>query len=83
MQPPPAMPLTADMETRILTVPGKPADVIVEAARAHSAGLIVMTSAGHDGFLDALRGSTSEQVIREAPCPVLVVPAPAYDAAPA
>lgn len=30
---------------------------------------------GADGLLDALRGTTTEQVIRRAPCPVLAVPA--------
>jgi nucleotide-binding universal stress UspA family protein len=34
-----------------------------------------MATAGRDGFLDALRGSTTEQVVREAPCPVLALPA--------
>src|SRR5581483_1845648 len=37
--------------------------------------LIVMTTAGHDGFLDALRGSTTERIVRMASCPVLAVPA--------
>jgi nucleotide-binding universal stress UspA family protein len=31
-------------------------------------------NAGRDGFLDALRGSTTEQVLRRAPCPVLAIP---------
>ena len=31
--------------------------------------MIVMPTAGHQGFLDALRGSTTEQVF----CPVLAV----------
>ena len=42
--------------------------------RDWDADLIAMTTAGHQGFLDALRGSTSERVLRHAPCPVLVVP---------
>ena len=82
LQPAPVLPFIAGTQTRVLTVGGRPADVIVATARSESSTLIVMTSAGHDGFMDAVRGSTSEQVIREAPCPVLVVPAPAYDAAP-
>jgi len=32
-----------------------------------------MPTAGHQGFLDALRGSTTEQVLRKAPCPVLAI----------
>ena len=38
-----------------------------------SADLIGMATAGHHGFLDALRGSTTERVIRQAPCPVLTI----------
>ena len=33
-----------------------------------------MPTAGHQGFLDALRGSTTERALRHAPCPVLAVP---------
>ena len=34
--------------------------------------LVVMASRGHDGFLDALRGSTTERVLRQVGCPLLV-----------
>ena len=34
--------------------------------------LVVMASRGHDGFLDALRGSTTERVLRQVTCPLLV-----------
>jgi len=34
----------------------------------------VMTTEGPDGFLDALRGSTSEQVLRKARCPIVNLP---------
>jgi nucleotide-binding universal stress UspA family protein len=47
---------------------------IVERARATGACLIVMSTRGHDGVLDVLRGSHTERVIRDAPCPVLSVP---------
>ena len=40
-----------------------------------AADLIVMATEGHQGFLDAIRGSTTERVLRQAPCPVLAVPA--------
>jgi nucleotide-binding universal stress UspA family protein len=33
-----------------------------------------MATEGHQGFLDALRGSTTERVLRGALCPVLAVP---------
>jgi nucleotide-binding universal stress UspA family protein len=34
-----------------------------------------MPTTGHDSILNALRGSTTERVIRHAPCPVFAVPA--------
>ena len=51
--------------------------VITEAAGRLHARLIVMATMGHHGFLDALRGSTTERVVRAAGCPVLAVPADA------
>lgn len=59
---------------RSVSEEGEPVDVIVSLADRVSADLIVMATEGHDGFLDALRGSTTEQVLRRAPCPVLAVP---------
>jgi nucleotide-binding universal stress UspA family protein len=36
--------------------------------------LIVMCTDGRNGFLDALRGSHSERVLRQSPCPLLAIP---------
>jgi nucleotide-binding universal stress UspA family protein len=55
--------------------PGPPVATILNAADRHAADLIVMATAGRKGPLDVLRGSTTEAVLREAPCPVLAVPA--------
>ena len=55
--------------------PGKVVDEIIAAAEQLPADLVVMATRGHQGLLDALRGSTTEQVVRRAPCPVLAVPA--------
>lgn len=41
---------------------------------AESVDLVVMVTEGHTGILDAIMGSTTEQVIRQSPCPVLTVP---------
>jgi nucleotide-binding universal stress UspA family protein len=54
---------------------GDVTSTILEAANEQQADLIAMPTAGHQGFLDALRGSTTERVLRHAPCPVLAVPA--------
>lgn len=48
---------------------------ILAAADERQVDLIAMASAGRESFLDDIRGSTTERVLREAPCPVLVVPA--------
>ncbi|MGH6943855.1 MAG: universal stress protein [Geminicoccaceae bacterium] len=61
------------LETALRT--GNVVDQILAAASELDADMIVMATAGHQGFLDALRGSTTERVLRHAPCPVLAVPA--------
>ena len=53
---------------------GEPVDGIRDVAAELAAELIVMTTQGHRGLTDALRGSTTERVIRRARCPVLAVP---------
>jgi nucleotide-binding universal stress UspA family protein len=47
---------------------------IVDAAIEFEVDLIGMPTAGHHGVFDALRGSTTERLIRHAPCPVLAFP---------
>ena len=54
---------------------GDPVEEILGTAREIGANLIVMPTAGRNGFLDAVRGTTTERVLRQAPCPVLAVPA--------
>jgi universal stress protein A len=52
---------------------GEPTLEIVKAAKEWPADLIVIGSHGRSGFSRILLGSVAEAVIREAPCPVLVV----------
>jgi nucleotide-binding universal stress UspA family protein len=54
---------------------GDPVDEIVAAAELVRAELIVLPTEGRHGVFDALRGSTTERVLRRARCPVLAVPA--------
>jgi nucleotide-binding universal stress UspA family protein len=49
-------------------------EVILQTARGMEADLIVMSTEGRQGFLDALRGSNSEQVLRQCTCPLLAIP---------
>lgn len=47
---------------------------ILDTAERTKADLVVMPTAGR-GLLEMLSGSTTQQVVRRAPCPVLAVPA--------
>jgi len=58
-----------------ITREGDVVGTIAHMAQAMRCDLVVMATKGHDGFLDALRGSTTEQVLRAVHCPVLAVPA--------
>jgi nucleotide-binding universal stress UspA family protein len=53
---------------------GEPADIILQTASSMATDLIVMTTDGPDGFLDGLRGTTSERVLRKARCPIANLP---------
>ncbi len=55
-------------------VPGEPVEKILELAREQQSDLVVMPTAGRQGLVEAFRGSTTQQVVREAPCPVLALP---------
>ena len=55
---------------------GDPVEQILAAADELEVDLIVMPTAGRAGVFDVLRGSTTERVLRRAPCPLLAVPAP-------
>lgn len=51
---------------------GDVVDAIVGSSK--TADLVVMTTDGHHGLLDALLGSTTEQVLRRIQCPLLAIP---------
>jgi nucleotide-binding universal stress UspA family protein len=77
---PGAAPLVQNAEpgVRVVRGSGELDRAIVEAARAESACAIVMPTHGHDSLHDALLGSHTDHVIREAGCPVLAVPLRAH-----
>ena len=54
---------------------GDVVEKITGAVEEYSIDLIIMTTAGREGVLDVLRGSVTEQVLRQASCPLLAVPA--------
>lgn len=53
---------------------GGPVWRILECAAERPADLIVLGTHGHSGFERLMLGSTTERVLRKAPCPVLTVP---------
>jgi universal stress protein A len=52
---------------------GHPVDIILQVARDRPADLVVIGSHGRSGLGRVLLGSVAESVVRQAPCPVLVV----------
>lgn len=53
---------------------GDAAAEILTTAKEIQASAIVMVTAGSEGILDVLRGTTTDQVLRHAECPLLAVP---------
>ncbi|HVY71004.1 MAG TPA: universal stress protein [Verrucomicrobiae bacterium] len=58
---------------RVLVRHGRSFNEIADAARTLKVDLIIISTHGRTGFKRALVGSTTERVVRHAPCPVLVV----------
>jgi nucleotide-binding universal stress UspA family protein len=61
------VPVKTDVRT------GKPFRAIAELARKTNADLIIIATHGRTGLSRMLLGSTTELLVRHAPCPVLVV----------
>jgi nucleotide-binding universal stress UspA family protein len=57
---------------------GDVVEAVSGTASSTGAGLIVLTTVGRHGFLDALRGSHSERILRQASCPLLAIPASGF-----
>ncbi len=64
------------IECLALHIQGSLSDKILLEAQAHGAGMIVIGSHGHGAIYNLLVGSVTAAVLKEAPCPVLVIPAP-------
>jgi hypothetical protein len=74
---PPTILEAAEPHARVAveTLEGPVVETILELAKDRRADMIAMPTAGHNGFLDVLRGSTTERVLRHASCPLLALPA--------
>jgi nucleotide-binding universal stress UspA family protein len=71
--PPMQIPAEPGWDWTVQVLEGEPVEVIVRTAAASQSDLIVMTTEGPHGFLDALRGNTAARVLRECRCPVLTL----------
>jgi nucleotide-binding universal stress UspA family protein len=60
-------------------VEGEPAREIANAVRDYDIDLITVVTHGRRGLARALWGSTAEEIIAEAPCPVLTLRPPQHD----
>lgn len=64
---------SAGVPTNFLVWEGDPGEAIVDAATAEHVSLIVLGSHGRRGVGRSFFGSVSDHVVRNAPCPVVVV----------
>lgn len=71
-----------DRSVDAMVVEGSVSTEIVRLARRMPADLIVMGTHGRSGLDRLMLGSTTEKMLRKAPCPLLTVPADAPDAVP-
>ncbi len=65
---------TADVAYEALVVEDRPADAILEVAQANNADLIVVGARGLGPLQELLLGSTTQELLASAKCPVLVTP---------
>jgi nucleotide-binding universal stress UspA family protein len=62
-----------DRPAKTVFLEGRPFVEIIRYARENQIDLIVISTHGRSGIKHVLFGSVAEQVVRKAPCPVLVV----------
>jgi nucleotide-binding universal stress UspA family protein len=67
--------LCVGVNTVLEARPGVALSVILEEAEKHQIDLIVLAASGRSRVARFFVGSTADRVIREANCPVLVIPA--------
>jgi nucleotide-binding universal stress UspA family protein len=72
-------PLLEGLEVEPVLVEGDPAHEIAAAVRDYDIDLITVVTHGRRGLARALWGSTAEEIIAEAPCPVLTLKPPQHD----
>lgn len=74
-----ADPIFDGLEVEPVIVAGEPAHEIAAAVRDYDIDLVTVVTHGRRGLSRALWGSTAEEIIAEAPCPVLTIRPPQHD----
>ena len=74
-----ADPLFDGLEVEPVIVAGEPATEIAKAVRDYDIDLVTVVTHGRKGLSRALWGSTAEEIIAEAVCPVLTIRPPQHD----
>ena len=74
-----ADPMFDGIEVEPVIVEGDPATEIAKAVRQYEIDLVTVVTHGRKGLSRALWGSTAEEIIAEAPCPVLTIRPPQHD----
>ena len=74
-----ADPILEGLEVEPVIVEGEPAHEIAKAVRDYDIDLVTVVTHGRRGLARALWGSTAEEIIAEAPCPVLTIRPPQHD----
>ncbi|HHT9152438.1 MAG TPA: universal stress protein [Candidatus Hypogeohydataceae bacterium YC40] len=62
-----------EIQVETVVTIGIPVEEILKAARDKEVDIIVMGTHGRTGIAHAVMGSVAENVVRHAPCPVLIV----------
>jgi nucleotide-binding universal stress UspA family protein len=74
-----ADPLLDGLEVEPVIIAGDPASEIARAVRDYNIELATVVTHGRRGLSRALWGSTAEEILAEAPCPVLIIRPPQRD----
>jgi nucleotide-binding universal stress UspA family protein len=74
-----AEPMFDGLEVEPVIVEGEPAPMIARAALDFNIDLVTIVTHGRKGLSRAMWGSTAEEIIAEAPCPVLTIRPPQRD----
>lgn len=72
-------PMLDGLEVEPVIIEGEPAPEIARAVREFNIDLVAIVTHGRRGLARALWGSTAEEIIAEAPCPVLTIHPPQRD----